>query len=116
MLTKKLSAVIPVDDPSPLAYMNVFEEGDIWVKIKGCEECPIEQRAKCCGTCPLFAGEGCYFHFINPKNSQKPFKCVVKPNPSRCKSTCCLEFVSVKGTQKGQIRRIRDKQGVFTGE
>jgi len=28
-----------IENPSPIAYCNVYEIGDIWVKIQGCDQC-----------------------------------------------------------------------------
>ena len=36
------AVICSLDDPTPVAYANVYENGDIWVKIQGCEACPIE--------------------------------------------------------------------------
>jgi len=49
-----MNAVIPVDDPSPVAFEDVYDDGDRWEKLVGCEGCPEIDR--CCGNCPLCAG------------------------------------------------------------
>ena len=106
-------AIIPIDDPSPIAFINVFEEGDYWEKIKGCKDCPEERRVKCCGSCYWFI-KGGYCHWQTLEiHSSKPWYCVVAPTPDDMKSNCALEYKCIKGSQKGQIRRLRDKRYVF---
>ena len=39
---KNMIALIPVHNPSPVGFLNVYEDGDEWVKIKSCLDCPIE--------------------------------------------------------------------------
>ena len=48
---KEKLVLCSIDDPSPILYMNIYEEGDVWVKSKGCEGC--ENNRKCCGDCPM---------------------------------------------------------------
>jgi len=94
--------------------LNLYEEGDVWVKTKGCEDCPVEVRRKCCGTCPLFAEIGCTLHLQKTaKGGNKPFKCVTTPHPDSCKSNCCLEYKSIAGSKAGKIRRVKDRGNVF---
>lgn len=106
-LLKKKCVIIPVDEPSPVAYLNVYEEGDIWVKIKGCEGC--KNIKKCCGNCPLLTPNGCFLH-LQGKN-MKPYNCIVNPTLDMAHGWCQLEFKCVKGSNKGKIRRIRDEKG-----
>lgn len=103
---KKISVLCFVDSPVPLAYFNVYEEGDIWVKIKGCEGCINTSR--CCGKCPMLSEKGCFLHLDNMLN--KPYRCVVKPEPQVCIIWCQLEFQCVKGPKKGVIRRVSDRK------
>ena len=110
--TKKMCAVIPIDDPSPIAYINVYEEGDIWVKIKGCEECSLENRKKCCGNCVLFTSLGCLAH-LEGKGHKKTFYCMIKPTPEICQKFCELEFKCIKGSKLGKIRRVKDVGNIF---
>ena len=113
--TNKICAIIPVDDPSPIAFINVFEEGDYWEKIKGCEECPEENKARCCGNCYWFMKGGhCHWQCGHLQtHSSKPFHCITKPIPSDYKHICVLEFKCIKGSKEGKIRRVRDKKDVF---
>jgi len=108
---KKFSVVIPLDDPSPIAYLNVYEEGDVWIKIKGCEACLLETRKICCGNCPMFTSKGCFLH-LDP-GSNKPFHCVAMLYPNTYISYCSLEFKCVEGSKAGQVRRIKDTGDVF---
>ena len=34
-MTKELAAVVPISNPSPAAFLNLFDEGDAWIKTKG---------------------------------------------------------------------------------
>jgi hypothetical protein len=116
MLNKSLSnvetyVVCKVDTPTPIAYMNVFDPGDIWVKTKGCDECSEESRLYCCGNCSMLlkdTGE-CRLH-IGFNKREKPFHCIVDPVPNICHSWCCLEYECIQGPHKGKIRRVRDKR------
>ena len=103
-------ALIPDKDPSPIAFLDVFEDGDRWDKIQGCEVCPEETRAKCCGDCyHLVKGALCRQHLVNTK----PWGCIIKPNPNSVKGDCSLEYKCVQGGRKGQIRRVQDRRGIF---
>lgn len=106
MIKEKICAIIPWNNPSPVGFMNVFEEGDIWVKVKGCEECPDESKAICCINCPSFTGSGCGYHEGGAYSTNKPYQCVVKPTPDQGKSHCILEYLCVKGKYKGKIRHL----------
>ena len=110
----KTCAIVPLDNPSPIAFMNIYEKGDIWVKIKGCEDCPLESRKKCCGNCPMFTEKGCFFHLGSEiKRSNKPFHCAVRPSPNSCASYCYLEFKCIKGSKKGKIRKVSKPGNIF---
>jgi len=114
MITDKYAVVIGVKDPTPIAYLNVFEEGDIWVKIVGCDECPEEWHLKCCGNCPMSSEKGCFYHLEERNDgSNKPFHCIINPLPNIAMSHCCLEFKCVAGTNKDKIRRVRDIRNVI---
>ena len=110
MITDEKYVVCSVKEPVPLAYGNVYEEGDLWVKIKGCEDCSWENRQKCCGNCPLLTGKGCIPHL---EGNKKPFSCVIIPPPDKNHGWCSLEFKCVQGTREGQIRKIREPGNVF---
>ena len=115
MITDKKSAVITVDSPTPVAFLNVFEQGDVWVKTNSCLDCPEETRAKCCGNCYwLVKGGYCHWQTGHLKHhSCKPYWCVVAPMPDDLKSNCILEFKCIEGSRKGQIRRVKDKRDTF---
>ena len=114
-ITKKYSVIIPKDDASPIAFINVFEEGDIWVKRNSCINCPIESREVCCGNCHwLEKGGICRWNKnIDGFNSQKSLYCIVEPSPDTWKHTCILEFECIKGSMKGKVRRVKDKKDVY---
>ena len=95
-----------VKEPIPIIYINVFETGDVWYKIQGCEACSIENRLHCCGGCPMSNENGCFIHL--KKGRQKPFQCVVDPTPNKTWSWCALEFECLRGSKKGTIRKIRE--------
>lgn len=114
METDNIQAIIPVNNPSPVAFLNVFEEGDKWVKTKGCDECPTEWHRKCCGNCPMSSDNGCAWHLEKRKDGgTKPYHCIVNPLPHVCKKNCVLEFKCIKGKNKGKIRRVRDIRNVI---
>ena len=115
VITNKKSVVIALDEPTPIAFLNLYEEGDEWVKIKGCDECTLENRIKCCNNCPMFLKEKggiCSWNLERPPTG-KPFYCIVNPVPNICKKTCILEYECTKGTNKGKIRRVQDTRDVL---
>ena len=97
------------DDCVPIAYYDVFEEGDCWEKIQGCEVCPWEDRQKCCGSCAMLTVEGCAMHW----RKQKPFKCVISPHPNVHHGWCHLEWKCTKGSMKGKIKKACEPRNVF---
>jgi hypothetical protein len=107
----KTKVKIAVGDPTPIAYYDLFEEGDEWVKTTSCEGCPSIK--KCCGNCPMLTSKGCFYHLENRQHSAKPFKCVVTPMPNIAISWCQLEYLCVKGTNMGKRRRAKDPRDVI---
>ena len=115
MIPKEPLVVCTVESPTPVAFINVYETGDMWVKIKGCMDCPEERRAKCCGNC-YWLVKGGYCHWQQghlKRHSSKPWWCVIAPTPDDHKTDCVLEFQCTAGSKKGMIRRVQDKRGVF---
>jgi hypothetical protein len=104
-ITKEPAVITGLREPSTIAYINVFDEGDVWVKTKGCEGCG---RIKdCCKTCPFcLPPDGCTVHIKMPK--QKPFLCVTFPLPSKTFSYCQQEFKCIHGPRTGTIRKIAE--------
>ena len=107
-----------IDDPSAIAYEDVYEKGDRWEKIRGCHECPPENRDKCCNNCGMYSTlKGCYWHIEREgrdnRSSKKPFYCITKHYPSAAVSYCSLEFKCVRGSRLGKIRRVKDRGDVF---
>jgi hypothetical protein len=115
MVTKKRAVIFNLDNPSPVAYMNIYEESDIWIKTQGCEACPEENRMKCCNNCGMFSErKGCVWHVTrNLDTTNKPWNCMVKPYPDAAMPFCALEFTSISGRHKGAIRRVKDRGDIF---
>lgn len=105
------TVIISRNDPIPLAYTSLYEEGDVWVRIQGCEVCSLENRKRCCGDCPMSTDRGCFFHL--EKSNKKPLHCIMTPIPTQAKSYCMLQFKCIKGSNEGKIRRVCDKNGVL---
>ena len=118
MRTEKFAAIISIEDPTPVGFINMFDIGDEWIKIKGCDSCPIEQRIRCCGRCPCIMPNGdCYWQIPeHVKSSRKSFYCIITPLPTKMNSRCCIEYKCIKGPKKGKIRRVKDKLNVFVDE
>jgi len=98
--------------PSPIAYCNVYEPGDAWLKTQGCESCDERGRELCCGKCPMTTPKGCLLHLTNTKNSDKPYRCVVNPLPTDVHSWCAIEFKCQCGKNKDKIRKVREPDTV----
>lgn len=94
-------------EPVPIMYFNIFEEGDIWYKIKGCDNCASNGFRNCCGNCPMSTEKGCFLH-LRGSGCQKPFNCVIVPTPDKTYSHCSLEFECLKGTRKGTVRKLKE--------
>ena len=119
MADLETKAIITVENPTPVAFLNVFEPGDEWVKVNNCmDDCPEENRAKCCGNCYwLEKGGVCHWHTGHLKNhSTKPFWCIVHPLPDDMKTRCPLKYKCTKGTLKGYFRYVKDPKGVLREE
>jgi hypothetical protein len=106
-----MRVICHIDRPEVIGYEDVFEDGDAWVKVQGCEACSVENRKTCCGSCPMFTAKGCFFH--EEASNSKPYRCVVWPTPDASLSWCALEFKCVKGSKQGKVRRIKDKGNEF---
>ena len=106
---------IALSDPTPLAFRNVYADGDQWDKIKGCESCPDEWRAVCCGNCHfLEKGGKCHWHNTGSVSlSNKPFYCIIKPLLNDRRKNCAIVYKCVEGEHKGKFRYLVDKRGVF---
>ncbi len=107
----KTEVFIAVDEPTPIAFLNLYEDGDRWNKIKGCEGCLSIK--KCCGTCPMLTSKGCTYHLEQRRHSNKPLNCVINPVPTIAKSYCQLEYECIQGNNKGKIRKVSDPNGVI---
>jgi hypothetical protein len=114
-ITTEKAVVILYDKPKPIAFLNVYDEGDVWIKTKGCEDCPEDSRAYCCGNCKMFLKDNgeCRLH-IDDDGRQKPFRCVIDPSPEICHAWCSLEFECIVGPKKGKIRKVKDIRDVFS--
>jgi hypothetical protein len=115
MITKKTAILCTIKDAEAVAFFNLYDEGDIWEKIKGCLDCPKEQRIHCCGRCPCIMPNGdCYWHSPDEvQHSRKSLYCMMTPIPTKHNSRCCIEYKCIEGLKKGKIRRLRDKLNVF---
>lgn len=98
-----MRVVCSIDKPEPLAYLDVFEVGDEWVKFKGCDGC--ENIKICCGNCKLLYEKGCALH---NEARGKPYFCVIFPTPDTNLKWCQLEFKCIKGSNEGKIKRVKD--------
>lgn len=105
--------ICDLNEAESIGYMNVFEEGDIWIKIKGCESCSIARRVQCCGNCKLLLKDTGECRFHNMGNLQKTMYCVVTPMIDDMMSGCQLEFKCIKGSKLGKIRKVGDTTGAF---
>jgi hypothetical protein len=114
-ITTNMVVICSPESPSPLAFANVYEVGDIWIKVRGCEDCPTSSIVKCCGTCPFVSDKGCFHHLNGGRLSSKPYGCVVFPLPVVARSWCVLEFKCIKGSNKGKVRRVSDAMGKLVG-
>ena len=97
------------DCASPVGYRNVYEDGDEWLKVCGCDGC--ERVKQCCGNCPHSRGSGCPLHVLG----NKPLYCIVNPTPNTCKPHCLLVFECVKGSNVGKFRHLTDRDEPFRG-
>lgn len=111
-----LEVVVPYHgDASPSAFQNVYETGDRWEKIIGCDGCTFN----CCTNCSARMPESnrCAVHLEEP--DAKRWKCVKWPRPNQAHPGCQQEFKCVKGSPAivGKVRRVTDaKTRFFEGE
>jgi hypothetical protein len=108
--TDKTLVIVEYDRPEVVAVANLYHPGDLWLKIRRCQDCPPESVRICCGKCPHRMDKGCQWHFEG-RRSAKPFVCTVDPDPRQTRSFCQLEYECVEGHDKGYIRCVRDKNG-----
>lgn len=103
----KEMAICLYDSPEPIAYINVFEKGDVWIKIKGCRDC--KNKNMCCSGCPIFIDEKCLYQIGNNNvQSKKPYHCVVAPSPKDTYDWCDMEFKCICGKYKDKIKKIKE--------
>ena len=114
-LPKKTLAVVDIEQASPVAFMNVYSAGDLWIKVVGCKGCKLERRRGCCGTCEKKTVDGkCGLHKPERNGvSKKPLMCVVQPTPNKCKVGCALVYYCQKGENVRKFRHVSDKGGQF---
>ena len=110
LLTFERAVLCSMKQPIPIAYFNIYERGDVWVKVKDCDGCSWENRQKCCGNCPLLTKAGCIPHLEGIK---KPFNCIIIPAPDVCHGWCQIEFECIEGKYKGKIRKVSEPRDVF---
>ena len=100
-----MKVLCEIDTATPISYYDVFEPGDIWLKIVGCDNCSNENRKKCCKDCQEYTDIGCGHH-SNNNGQEKPFVCVVAPTPKSRIPYCQIKFECVKGKDKGNIIKM----------
>jgi hypothetical protein len=99
--------------PSPIAFQNVYVDGDRWEKVQGCEACPPDDNC-CPDSCGAKANDKCSIHMVNP--GQKPHDCCMQPNPIKRMNKCRLVWKCAKGRNKGKYRFKCDDQNHFRDE
>lgn len=111
----KMAAICELYDPTPIAFVNVYEDGDRWEKVVGCEACDESRRKLCCGNCPMLTPDGMCFWHLESGRSSKPFHCVVWPTPDQCKRGCNIIYECTEGSIyfKGKRRHLTDTRDVF---
>lgn len=107
----KMLVICEKKNPNPIAYLNVYEKGDVWLKLNSCFDCLEEHRQKCCKDCPMYTPQGCFLHLWPfPACSNKPYRCVVYPPPDKTISKCALQFECIYGKNKGKIKKVREPE------
>lgn len=114
-ITKEIAVVLSMSEPSPIGFLNLYNEGDEWVKIQGCEKCAWEARQNCCGRCRMLTSKGCFLH-MDGGGQNKPYYCVINPSPKQTLHECALAYKCVKGPKEGLIRRVCDPTDIFVKE
>jgi hypothetical protein len=113
----QLLVAVDLEGSIPVAFINLYEVGDVWMKVQGCEKCQMEAPARCCGRCPFATMDGCAFHFKGftvGRVSSKPLSCVVTPTIERKRTEkCSLIYKCTQGSMKGKYRRVSDHADVF---
>ena len=115
-MKKPLENPLPIIDPvnaTVLGFRSVYEEGDEWKKVVGCEGC----ETRCCTNCPaLTPSNKCSIHMDGP--TQKRLQCIVWPRPSLSFPGCQQMFECVAGSKSilGKFRRVGDAQVRFRDE
>lgn len=108
---KEKLVLCSMDGQTAIAYLNIYEEGDVWLKTQGCEACSVENRRLCCNKCPMYSDKGCFLHLGDLEN--KPFTCVVYPVPGVHIGICSLEFECVSGKHKNKIKKVNKPDSIF---
>ena len=118
-----MKCIVSIEEATPVAFVDVYEEGDKWVKLQGCDKCSLTIRRECCGSCSYLTDDGLCLYQIEqgkelldgePSKSHKPFWCVIFRKPTRQKKGCALIYKCVRGSNKGKIRSVCDPAGVFS--
>jgi hypothetical protein len=103
-------ALVSCEKPETVGFMNVYDTGDVWVKVRGCEVC----SQHCCGKCPLQFEGKCRVHQTDPQN--KPYVCVVQPLPNVQRLNCALVWKCFSGILEGRHRWACDPQNIYRYE
>lgn len=103
-----MKVICDVNEPSAIAYQDVFEDGDEWVKVNSCQGCPIESVRLCCAKCPMLLEDGKCMAHMGMTFRNKPYECITKPYPNTTFSFCQLKFKCTKGKNVGKIKKISE--------
>jgi hypothetical protein len=109
----KMFAVVSLEDTTPIGFLNVYEKGDLWIKIQGCEKCSLKRKKLCCNGCAMLTPDFDCSWQVEEGRSSKPFMCVIWPTPNQCKVDCVIVYKCIRGKHKGSFRHLTDRGGVF---
>jgi hypothetical protein len=106
-------ACVSFSEPVVKGFTDLYYVGDRWRRVRGCEACSNESIVQCCGQCVHLTEDlRCSMQKAFGK-SNKPYACVVNPDPRECRGECQLEFVCTGGPLVGKVRRARDVRDVL---
>ena len=108
-----MKAIVSLEEATPIAFLDVYEKGDYWVKVQGCEKCSLTRRKRCCGKCPMQTHDGKCSWQVGDGRSSKPFFCVIWPTPDQCKVGCAIVYKCEDGLHKGKFRHVNDRRDIF---
>jgi hypothetical protein len=102
--TDEMYAIVKVTEPEIVGFANVYEPGDVWQKVRGCDGC----SPTCCPPgCKFLIDNKCVIH-CHDHGTLKPFGCLVPPSPRGQDSNCRLVFEALAGSHVGKFRHKCD--------